>query len=127
MPFRVGHHFASNLTDYGRSHGLRLEQIPYADAARIYKADTKQALPLTEAQFKQAISAEYMVYSRKGIGGPQLDEVNRMLVNEHARNKADYAWLQGQKDHLSGAESFLNKAVAALASQETGGLQANSK
>jgi argininosuccinate lyase len=115
VPFRIGHHFASNLTDYGRSHGLTLGQIPYAEAVRIYKADTKQDFPLTEAQFKEAISAEYMVYSRKGIGGPQLPEVKRMLADEHARVKADFDWLKVQREHLAGAEASLDKAVATLA------------
>jgi argininosuccinate lyase len=101
VPFRIGHHFASNLTDYGRAHGLKLGEIPYAEAARIYKADTKQDFPLTPAQFKEAISAEYMVYSRKGVGGPQLDR----------------AWLKAQRDQLASAEAALDKAVANLASQ----------
>ena len=71
VPFRIGHHFASNLTDYGRARGLKLHEIPYAEAARIYEADTKQALPLSETEFKEVISAEYMVFGRKG-SGPQL-------------------------------------------------------
>ena len=37
MPFRIGHHFASRLTDYGRSHNLKLHEIPYAEAARLYE------------------------------------------------------------------------------------------
>ena len=94
---------------------LTLGQIPYAEAVRIYKADTKQDFPLTEAQFKEAISAEYMVYSRKGIGGPQLPEVKRMLAAEHARVKADSDWLNAHREHLAGAEASLDKAVATLA------------
>jgi argininosuccinate lyase len=117
VPFRIGHHFASDLTNYGRAHGLALRQIPYTEAARIYKAETEQDFPLSEAQFKEAISAEYMVYSRKGIGGPQLEEVNRSLANEHARVKADLVWLQKQKAHLSDAEASLNRAVAGLTKQ----------
>jgi argininosuccinate lyase len=117
VPFRVGHHFASNLTNYGRSHSLTLQQIPYTEAARIYKVDTKQDFPLSETQFREAISAEYVVYSRKGIGGPQLNEVNRSLANEHARVKEDFAWVRTQKTRLSDAESSLDRVVAALAAR----------
>ncbi|MCX7136423.1 MAG: argininosuccinate lyase, partial [Proteobacteria bacterium] len=82
VPFRVGHHFASQLTDYGRGKSVKLHEIPYAEAERIYAADTQQKLPLSETDFREIISAEYMVFGRKGIGGPQLAEVNRMLTAE---------------------------------------------
>ena len=115
VPFRIGHHFASKLTDYGRSHGLTLHEIPYAEAARIYEADTQQALPLAAAVFKEVISAEYMVFGRRGIGGPQLAEVDRMLAGERARVSADLDWLKDSNQHLARADAALDKAFVALA------------
>ena len=115
VPFRIGHHFASNLTDYGRAQGLKLHEIPYAEAARIYEAGTKQALPLSETEFKDVISAEYMVFGRRGTGGPQLAEVNRMLANERAKVAADRDNLKDSSQHLARAEAALDKAFAALA------------
>jgi argininosuccinate lyase len=115
VPFRIGHHFASKLTDYGRSHGLTLHEIPYAEAARIYEADTQQPLPLAEGVFKEIISAEYMVFGRRGVGGPQLAEVDRMLAGERARVSADVDWLNDSNQHLARADAILDKAFAALA------------
>ena len=115
VPFRVGHHFASQLTDYGRSKGLRLHEIPYAVAARIYAADTQQKLPLNEKDFREVISAEYMVFGRKGLGGPQLAEVNRMLADEQENAAADRAKLKDCNDHLARAQAALDQAFAALA------------
>jgi len=115
VPFRIGHHYASRLTSYGRSKGLKLSEIGYEAAARIYREDTGQDLPLTEAQFKEAISAEHMVYGSKGAGGPQLPEVERMLADGHARVTSDMSWLKARKDRLAAALSLLDKAVAALA------------
>jgi argininosuccinate lyase len=115
VPFRIGHHYASRLTSYGRSKGLKLSEIGYEAAARIFREDTSQELPLTEAQFKEAISAEHMVDGSKGVGGPQLSEVERMLADGHARVTSDMAWLQARKDRLAVALSLLDKAVAALA------------
>jgi len=115
VPFRAGHHFASALTDYGRSNGLKLADIPYLQAARIYESSTKQTFPLSEVDFKEVISAEYMVFGRKGIGGPQISEVNRMLADESARAAADMAWHKEASDHLADAEAMRSRSFATLA------------
>jgi argininosuccinate lyase len=115
VPFRIGHHFASKLTDYGRGRGLRLQEIPYAEAARLYGAQTKEAFPLSETDFSEVISAEYMVFGRKGIGGPQPAEVKRMLSGERDNVAAERAWLKMRSDHLARAEATLEQAFASLA------------
>jgi argininosuccinate lyase len=114
VPFRIAHHFASKLTDYGRGRRMRLHEIPYSEAARLYEAETGQTLPLAEADFREAISAEYMVFGRKGRGGPQLDEVQRMLAAESERAGAERAWLDALRGHFERAERELGRAFAAL-------------
>ena len=115
VPFRIGHHFASKLTDYGRGNKLKLHEIPYVQAARIYREQTQQALPLSEASFREVISAQYMVFGRTGIGGPQLSEVNRMLSEERANAAADFEWLKNSTDHVARADAALELAFTALA------------
>ena len=61
------------------------------------------------------ISAEYMVFGRKGIGGPQLAEVKRMLSEAGTSVAADLAWLKDRGEHLARAEASLDRAFAALA------------
>jgi argininosuccinate lyase len=114
VPFRIGHHFASKLTDYGRGNQLKIHEIPYAEAVRIYHEQTQQALPLAEADFREVISAEYMVFGRKGVGGPQLSEVNRMLAAERAAVAADTAWLDNSKGALANADAALEQVFTAL-------------
>lgn len=114
VPFRIGHHFASKLTDYGRGKRIRLQDIPYAEAARLYAEQTKQPLPLSESEFAEAISAEYMVFGRKGIGGPQLSEVNRMIAAESESVGAERAWIEANKEHFARAEAELERAFTAL-------------
>jgi argininosuccinate lyase len=114
VPFRIGHHFASKLTDYGRGNGLKIHEIPYAEAARLYEEQTKQPFPLKEAEFVQTISAEYMVFGRKGIGGPQLDEVNRMASAERDKVAGERAWLEVRGGELARAEAALEQAFTGL-------------
>ena len=120
VPFRIGHHFASDLTSHGRSHGRKLNEISYAEAARIYQAEAKQDFPLSEAEFGAVISAEQMVFGNKGIGGPQLAEVTRMLADRQGRIRSDRDWLTSRNDRLAAAVSDLDTAVAALGSVAIG-------
>ena len=61
--------FAAKLTDYGRGKGLKSHEIPCSEAQRIYGEQAEDKLPLTEAEFREVISAEYRVFGRKGLGG----------------------------------------------------------
>jgi argininosuccinate lyase len=115
VPFRIGHHFASQLTDYGRGRGLKIHEIPYAAAAHLYQEETKQTFPLDAKAFAEVISAEYMVFGRRGMGGPQPAEVNRMLGAQRERAAADGAWLKARADHQARAEATLERDFSALA------------
>ncbi len=115
VPFRIGHHFASELTDYGRSRKLSMREIPYREAVRIYEAMASQAFPLDETAFAEVSSPEYMVFGRRGIGGPQIAEVERMFAAQRAGLDADLAWTNARRAALAQADARLDDAIAAIA------------
>lgn len=120
VPFRAGHHFASELVNYGRGNGLKPAQIPYAEAQRIYAGaarstpGTNEALPLSESRFRQALSADNMVNSSRGLGGPQPDEVRRMLVRLTGQLNKDHDWLDERRARLGSSALALDQAFARL-------------
>ena len=114
VPFRTGHHFASKLTDYGRGKGLKLQEIPFAEVTGIYEEQAKTKLPLSEAEFREVISAEYMVFGRKGLGGPQPEEVKRMLADGGSGVSADAAWRLKQISGLMQSQTNCEKRFTAF-------------
>ncbi|WP_426314898.1 argininosuccinate lyase [Methylobacterium fujisawaense] len=119
VPFRLGHHFASELVSYGRSHDLRPAELPFAEVRRIYAeaaagTGLKPDLPLNEARFRAALSARGMIDAAAGLGGPQPAEVRRMLARARERLEADRAWRDDRRKGLADARARLATAFAAL-------------
>ena len=123
VPFRVGHHFASELVTFGRAKGLKPGEIKFADAVRIwaeaskkYNADAK--FPLTEKRFRESLSAEGMIAGSKGLGGPQPEEVKRMLESERKMLAGDQDWLKVRRSRLAQSQAKLDTAFKNLMQKE---------
>lgn len=120
VPFRTGHHVASEIVLYARAHQFTPATFPYRDAVRIYAeagrahglADVK--LPLDEAAFRRALSAENMVRTRVGIGGPQPEEVRRMLGSAREELARDRQWTAQARERLQRSAAALDQAFGAL-------------
>ncbi|MGH6858975.1 MAG: argininosuccinate lyase [Phyllobacterium sp.] len=106
LPFRVGHHFASEVVDFAKAKNIKPLDFPYAEAKRIYSEAVKQSqfpaeLPMSEEEFRATLDPVAIVRNRASVGGPQPAEMDRMLkaaADGIARNEEWVAQRRNQID-----------------------------
>lgn len=115
IPFRVGHHFASELVGFARANGFTPLTLPYAEARRIYRAavaghaNVPAELPLDEAAFHAALDPAAIVANRATKGGPQAAEMDEMLRRADERLQEDRAWTKRQRQTIDAAAARLER------------------
>jgi argininosuccinate lyase len=120
LPFRLGHHFASDVVDFAKSKNIKPLDFPYAEARRIYKDAVKDyagvaaELPMTEAEFKETLNPVAIVQNRKTAGGPQFSEVTRMVNLAKQQIKTQSQWIQAKKNAIDSALKQLDNDFSAL-------------
>ncbi len=114
VPFRTGHHYASAITDYGRARGLHPTQLSPEVLEQIYRDTVGQDLPVPVAHVRDAMDPERMVAGRRGTGGPEPAEVQRMLEERRTTLAASRAWLRDTRARLAKAAAVREQAFAAL-------------
>jgi argininosuccinate lyase len=120
IPFRVGHGFASQMVSYARPLDLTPKTIPFSEVTDLFAKTLAKfnmparPFPMSEAEFRDVMSPEWIVTHTKGVGGPQPDETARMLKQAQQRLDADKAWLAAQRDKLAKADVALDQSFAAL-------------
>ena len=113
VPFRVAHHYASELTEYGRKHGKRPKDLSDAELVTVYREAVGGELPVSVGVIREAMDPASMVNNRKGLGGPQPTEVRRMLDSEGKRLVAGRVWLDAARRGLEEARSECDALFAA--------------
>jgi argininosuccinate lyase len=115
IPFRIGHHYASDITTYGKKTGKRPMDLSWEELKEIYRESTGgQELPVAEEQLRASLEPEKMVGNRKGMGGPQADEVERMIGDLKRQLSADRNWLDGRLGKLSESDALLEREFQKL-------------
>lgn len=102
LPFRVGHHFASEIVDFAKSQNIKPLDFPYADAQRIYKEAVKGSsfsdqLPMNEEEFRATLDPVAIVRNRATSGGPQPKEMARMIKTAKEKIASQEAWVADRR------------------------------
>ncbi len=120
LPFRLGHHFASDIVDVAKAKNIKPLDFPYAEAKRIYKDAIKDypgvaaELPMSELEFKETLNPIAIVQSRQTVGGPQESEMKRMLALAKQTLKEQNQWVQTKKNAIDNAAKELDRDFAKL-------------
>ncbi len=114
LPFRAGHHFASEVVDYAKQHDIKPSDFPYAEAQRIYGQTLREMqveggdLPMSEAEFRATLDPVAIVRDRVTAGGPQPAEMARMLAEAGAAISEQGAWIGEQRGRIDTALAGLD-------------------
>ena len=122
LPFRVGHHFASEMVSHAKRHEVRPSDFAYADAQAIYARTMAHempagdpAFPLSEAALRAALDPVAIVRSRQTQGGPQPAEMQRMLAAADADLAAQARWVQARRGAVDACIAQLDADFERLA------------
>ncbi len=112
LPFRVGHHFASEVVDYAKAKDIKPTDFPYAEAKRIYleavKGQAAGELPMSEAEFRATLDPVAIIKNRNSVGGPQPAEMVRMLKIAHQKLAEQNDWIKLKRTKVSSSLAKLD-------------------
>jgi argininosuccinate lyase len=109
VPFRRGHEFSSQLADLARREGSTLKGLAHGEVAALYMQKCGEPFPLGEQELRDCFDAHSMVFRRRGLGGPQVGEVDRMLGDSLAGLARQAAWRQEKATALERANAGLRE------------------
>lgn len=121
LPFRAGHHFASEVVDYAKLNNIKPTEFPYAQAQAIYrKAATEMGLtaaelPMSEAEFRATLDPVAIIRNRATSGGPQPAEMDRMLAEAKQRIDRQDAWIKDRRAKIVAGLAKLDADFGTLA------------
>ncbi|CAN5352374.1 argininosuccinate lyase [soil metagenome] len=114
LPFRVGHHFASEVVDYAKANDIKPLAFPYDQAQRIYAEAVKdtghpQQLPMSEAEFRSTLDPVAIVKNRATVGGPQPAEMARQLKLANQKLADQTQWIKDRRARIDASLARLDR------------------
>jgi argininosuccinate lyase len=121
LPFRVGHHFASEVVSHAKSQNIKPSDFPYAEAQRIYENTLKHEMniengrfPLTASEFRATLDPVAIIKNRMTAGGPQPVEMARMLTSSKNLMAQEQSWIQDRRGRIDSAIASLDRDFSRL-------------
>jgi argininosuccinate lyase len=121
LPFRVGHHFASEVVDYAKRTTSSRRIFPMPRRSASTRRTLKEMgvagaeLPMSEAEFRATLDPVAIVRNRATAGGPQPAEMDRMLAEAKQRLDRQDVWIKDRRAKIAGGLAKLDADFGTLA------------
>ena len=115
LPFRVGHHVASEMVSFAKKNTIKPLDFPYEEMKRIYavvvsrEGGGEPVLPMSEAEFRACLDPVAIINNRATTGGPQPKEMARMLGVAREKLAGQKAWVRERKDAIADSLARLDR------------------
>lgn len=110
LSFRTAHQIASLVVKNAMVKGFAAQEVTLALVQEAANAAIGKALLLNEEMLRQALNPDHFVQVRSLPGGPNPDEVRRMIQGRMQQNKENQKWLIDARHHLSTVDFWGNNA-----------------
>ena len=121
LPFRIGHHMASRMVSWARANNVLPKAFPYAEMQRIYKEEIAEEypegpaeLPMSEAEFQEALDPRKIIAGRKTAGSAAPKEVEEMLEQFSAKLAGEISQTEALRKQVGKAMDQLESAFSAF-------------
>lgn len=112
LSFRGSHHIVSRIVKEAMQAGLRADQISLELVNQAAKEVIGKSLLLTEEELRLALDPVHFVQIRKLPGGPNADEIRRVITARRNELQAESAWLQQARQACADAMQQLDQITA---------------
>ncbi|MGI6186029.1 MAG: argininosuccinate lyase [Brevibacillus sp.] len=112
LSFRTAHHIVSRVVKEAAAQGLRADQISLELVNQAALAVIGRTLTITDEQLRQALDPVHFVAVRKLPGGPNADEMKRMIGERKQSLQAEMAWLKQAREACDQAMRYLDQVMA---------------
>lgn len=112
LSFRTSHHIVSRVVKEAAAQGLRADEISLDLVNRAAREVIGRTLAITAEQLRQALDPVHFVAVRKLPGGPNAEEMKRMIGERRQSLQAEMAWLKQAREACDQAMRHLDQVMA---------------
>ncbi|MED4784802.1 argininosuccinate lyase [Brevibacillus choshinensis] len=112
LSFRNSHHIVSRVVKEAMAAGMRADEISLELVNRAAREVIGKDLVMTAEELRLALDPVHFVKIRKLPGGPNADEIKRMITQRTTTLQADAAWLAQEKQGREQMWKELDQRIA---------------